>query len=59
VTNHYQCQDERWLILSLLNEDRQWPTLAKCLGREDLIDDPRFAQQEGPPCQFASTGEDL
>src|ERR1700675_3400318 len=43
VTNHYQCQDGRWLILSLLNEDRQWPTLARCLGREDLIADARFA----------------
>ena len=42
MTNHYQCKDERWLILSLLNEERQWPTLAKCLGREDLINDPRF-----------------
>jgi formyl-CoA transferase len=43
VTNHYRCNDDRWLILSLLNEDRQWPTLARCLGREDLIADPRFA----------------
>ena len=43
VTNHYQCKDGRWLILSLLNEERQWPTLATCLGREDLITDPRFA----------------
>src|SRR5205823_8667296 len=43
VTNHYRCKDGRWLILSLLNEDRQWPTLARCLGREELITDPRFA----------------
>jgi crotonobetainyl-CoA:carnitine CoA-transferase CaiB-like acyl-CoA transferase len=43
VTNHYRCKDDRWIILSLLNEDRQWPTLARCLGREDLIADPRFA----------------
>jgi crotonobetainyl-CoA:carnitine CoA-transferase CaiB-like acyl-CoA transferase len=43
VTNHYQCKDGRWLILSLLNEDRQWPTLARCLGRDDLIKDERFA----------------
>jgi crotonobetainyl-CoA:carnitine CoA-transferase CaiB-like acyl-CoA transferase len=42
VTNHYQCKDGRWLILSLLNEDRQWPTLARCLGREDLVTDVRF-----------------
>jgi formyl-CoA transferase len=43
VTNHYKCRDGRWLILSLLNEERQWPALTKCLGREDLLDDPRFA----------------
>ena len=43
VTYHYKCRDGRWLILSLLNEDRQWPTLARCLGREDLITDQRFA----------------
>jgi formyl-CoA transferase len=42
VTNHYQCKDGRWLILSLLNEDRQWPALARCLGREDLVTDARF-----------------
>jgi formyl-CoA transferase len=43
VTNHYQCQDGRWLILSLLNEERQWPALARCLGCEDFITDVRFA----------------
>jgi formyl-CoA transferase len=47
VTNHYKCKDGRWLILSLLNEDRQWPTLARCLGREDLIADERFATKAG------------
>jgi crotonobetainyl-CoA:carnitine CoA-transferase CaiB-like acyl-CoA transferase len=46
VTNHYQCKDGRWLILSLLNEDRQWPTLARCLGREDLVTDARFATKK-------------
>ena len=43
VVNHYRCKDGRWLILSLLNEERQWPVLARCLGREDLINDARFA----------------
>jgi crotonobetainyl-CoA:carnitine CoA-transferase CaiB-like acyl-CoA transferase len=43
VTNHYKCRDGRWIMLSLLNEDRQWPTLARCLGREDFITDSRFA----------------
>ncbi|WP_369721204.1 CaiB/BaiF CoA transferase family protein [Bradyrhizobium sp. LLZ17] len=43
VTNHYQCKDGRWIILSLLNEERQWPTLARCMDRAELINDPRFA----------------
>jgi formyl-CoA transferase len=43
VTNHYKCRDGRWIILSLLNEERQWPTLARCMGRDDLITDERFA----------------
>src|SRR5581483_6548426 len=43
VTNHYRCRDGRWLILSLLNEERQWPALTRCLGREDLENDARFA----------------
>src|SRR6476469_8156480 len=43
VTNHYQCKDGRWLILSLLSEDRRWTTLARCLGREELVTDPRFS----------------
>jgi crotonobetainyl-CoA:carnitine CoA-transferase CaiB-like acyl-CoA transferase len=47
VTNHYKCKDGRWIILSLLNEERQWPTLARCLGREDLVTDERFATKAG------------
>ena len=43
VTNHYKCHDGRWLMLSLLNEDRQWPALARCLGLEKFVDDDRFA----------------
>jgi len=43
VTNHYQTKDGRWIILSLLNEERQWPDLAKALGRPELGKDPLFA----------------
>ena len=42
-TNHYLCRDQRWLMLSLLDQDRQWPRLAACVGREELVHDPRFA----------------
>jgi crotonobetainyl-CoA:carnitine CoA-transferase CaiB-like acyl-CoA transferase len=47
VTNHYKCKDGRWIILSLLSEEKQWPTLTRCLGREDLINDERFATKAG------------
>src|SRR3982075_1759856 len=46
VTNHYQCKGGRRRILSLLNEGRQWPTLGKCLDREDLLTDQRFATKK-------------
>jgi crotonobetainyl-CoA:carnitine CoA-transferase CaiB-like acyl-CoA transferase len=43
VTNHYKCKDGRWIIMSLLNEERQWPAFARCIGREDFVTDQRFA----------------
>jgi crotonobetainyl-CoA:carnitine CoA-transferase CaiB-like acyl-CoA transferase len=47
LANHYRCRDGRWIMLSLLAEDRQWPILAKCIGREELAQDERFAARAG------------
>ncbi len=43
LTTYYRCRDDRWLILTILNEDRYWPVLTACTGRDDLATDPRFA----------------
>jgi crotonobetainyl-CoA:carnitine CoA-transferase CaiB-like acyl-CoA transferase len=43
IVNAYQTQDGRWIMLVMLQSDRNWPDLCRHLGREDLIDDPRFA----------------
>ena len=43
--NIYRTQDDRWFMLALSSE-RQWPILAKVMGRPDLIDDPRFLTGE-------------
>jgi formyl-CoA transferase len=43
LSSYYRCRDGRWLILTILNEDRQWPALARALARADLLDDARFA----------------
>jgi formyl-CoA transferase len=51
VTNHYKCRDGRWLILSLLNEERQWPALAKC--RAVRISLPTHALPPGPTAMRA------
>ena len=45
LTSYYRCRDDRWLILTILNEERQWPVFARCLGLDSLVDDPRFAKQ--------------
>jgi crotonobetainyl-CoA:carnitine CoA-transferase CaiB-like acyl-CoA transferase len=45
LTNYYQCRDGLWLILTILNEEKQWPELAQCLDRADLIEDVRFARK--------------
>lgn len=46
MANHYRCRDGHWFILALLNEAAQWPVLVRAIGREDLMDDPRFASTE-------------
>jgi len=42
---HYQCADGKWLLLTILNEDRHWPLLVHCLGLEDLLTDERFGSK--------------
>ena len=44
ISNVYQSKDDRWIQLTLIREERDWPTLCKALRREDLITDPRFEE---------------
>lgn len=39
----YRTQDGYFLQFSMLQSDRYWPGFCRSLGREDLIEDPRFA----------------
>jgi len=43
LANLYRCGDGRWLMLNVLNEDRDWPGLLRALARPDLAADQRFA----------------
>ena len=41
--NTYQTQDNRWLMLALVQEDKDWPGLVKALNRSELLYDERFS----------------
>jgi len=43
LVNPYRTADGRWIYLTLIQPDRQWPELCEVLGRPDLIEDPRFS----------------
>lgn len=42
----YGTHDGRWLQLTLLNEEREWPKLVSALDAQHLLDDPRFVDRE-------------
>ena len=39
----YETADDRFFILAIANPDRQWPRLARAVGRPDWLDDPLFS----------------
>src|SRR5262249_55676849 len=42
----FRCRDGRWFMFSIVNQMREWPLLAKCVGHPEWVDDPRFATSE-------------
>ncbi|HTW35188.1 MAG TPA: CoA transferase [Rhizomicrobium sp.] len=42
----YRCRDNRWFMLSLVNQAREWPQLAKCVGKLEWTSDPSYATPE-------------
>ena len=46
LTNHYQCRDGHWFILSVVNPEREWARFTLAIGHESLATDPRFATHE-------------
>lgn len=43
LVNPYRCRDGEWICLSILEHPRYWPVFCGTIGREDLIEDPRFS----------------
>jgi crotonobetainyl-CoA:carnitine CoA-transferase CaiB-like acyl-CoA transferase len=43
LVNSYRTQDDRWLMLCFVQEDREWPGLVQTINRPELLTDVRFA----------------
>ena len=48
----YRTQDNRWLMLAFVEEDKNWPAFALAIERPDLISDRRFANAD---CRHANS----
>lgn len=42
LNNCFRCKDGEWLYMSVLQYERYFAPFCKLIGREDLIDDPRY-----------------
>jgi len=43
MSNHFECADGEWIILSEPQADRFWPKFCDALGIQNIEKDPRFA----------------
>jgi formyl-CoA transferase len=44
LTNLYRTEDDRWIQLTIVREEKCWPDFLAAVGRPDLASDPRFAE---------------
>jgi crotonobetainyl-CoA:carnitine CoA-transferase CaiB-like acyl-CoA transferase len=46
LSGTYRTDDDRWLMLTMLQPGKYWPEFCAAVGRPELADDPRFADAE-------------
>ncbi|MDP3747379.1 MAG: CaiB/BaiF CoA-transferase family protein [Phenylobacterium sp.] len=54
LVNYYRSADGRWVCLMPRDRRTDWPKIATAAGRLDLIDDPRFRDDEGRKANTAA-----
>ncbi|NLW79621.1 MAG: CoA transferase [Ruminococcaceae bacterium] len=42
LAHFYQCQDDEWIIMVSVDHDKNFPLVAKAMGLDDYLNDPRF-----------------
>ncbi len=45
LRNTFKCKDGTWMMVSVLNYERYYNAFMKVVGRDDLVDDPRFCTE--------------
>ncbi len=45
LRNNFMCADGKWIIGVHHPEEKYWGTFCRAIGREDLLEDPRFAEK--------------
>ena len=59
LVNNYQTSDDRWVALCMLQPDVYWEGVCEVIGREDMLDDPRFATPADRSANGAAIVEEL
>ena len=59
LVGSYCTSDDRHVFLCLLQSDRDWPSLCECIGRSDLLADPRFDRHEARELNADACREEL
>ncbi|MCY3887886.1 MAG: CoA transferase [Chloroflexi bacterium] len=44
--NWYRCADDEWIMLSIADDERDWPKFCEAMGLQHLRDDTRFRSRE-------------
>jgi crotonobetainyl-CoA:carnitine CoA-transferase CaiB-like acyl-CoA transferase len=55
----FRCQDGRLVALHLSNQKKFWEGLLKALGREDVAQDPRFAERQARITNYKDLAAEL
>ena len=45
LVNMYRCRDDRWFVLALVREEKDWVRFTEAIERPELLSDPRFGTQ--------------
>jgi crotonobetainyl-CoA:carnitine CoA-transferase CaiB-like acyl-CoA transferase len=59
LVGNYRTADGRWLSLCMLQFDLYWRGVLEVVGRADLIEDPRFADEAARPQHHADMVDEL